>query len=105
MPMYEYKCPTCGTCFERVHSMSESDIVELCPECSFVANKVPSHCNLITDTNFCGTGKYDGRVCENRDDKIEGRKDWRHRLKKKQLRELDWSEVKNPKQKKPKPCR
>ncbi len=104
MPMYSYLCKACETGFERFHLMVDSDTVELCPKCSFVAHKIPVMCNLITDTNFVGTGTYDNRVCDNRDDKIEGRKDWRKRLKERQLRELDWSEVKNPKAPKPKPC-
>jgi len=100
MPIYEYNC--CGT-FEKFRLMKDSDKKTNCPVCGKVATKLISRCNLQTDTNFVGTGKYDDRVCDNRDDKIEGRKDWQRRLDKKNLRVLDWAETK-PKTNTPAPC-
>ncbi len=100
MPIYDYSC--CGH-FDEFHSMADSEIDALCPKCGKVATKVPSLCNLVTDTSFVGTGKYDDRVCEGRDDKIEGRQDWERRLKKKKLRVLDWAETK-PITRTPAPC-
>ena len=100
MPIYEYRC--CGT-FEGFHLMKDSDKKTKCPVCGKVAKKLISRCNLVTDTNFVGTGKYDDRVCDGRDDKIEGRKDWQRRLDKKKLRVLDKAEL-EPKMPTQAPC-
>ena len=32
MPIYEYRCPSCGTKFELLRSMSRSDESATCPE-------------------------------------------------------------------------
>lgn len=103
MPMYDYRCPECKGNFEAFASMRTVKQQEICPNCGALADKQISCPNLITDTNFCGTGVYDDRVCDNRDDKIRGRKDWKRRLKKKGLRELDWAELK-PRMPKPAAC-
>jgi len=99
--MYDYQC-VCGNKFERFAHMANTPKYVPC-KCGRLAKKAISAFNLRTDTSFFATGKYDINVCENRDDLIEGRKDWDRRLKKKKLRVLDWSEVKNPKQLKEKP--
>ncbi len=33
MPMYEYRCQTCGKAFERLRSMRDADAEIECPEC------------------------------------------------------------------------
>ena len=103
MPRYDFECPKCHRKFELYRSLSDFSRDEPCIFCHKTAVLVPSIPSLHTDSNFVGTGEYDNRLCVNRDDKIEGRKDWAHRLEKKNLRELDRSEVtKNPSV--PKPC-
>jgi putative FmdB family regulatory protein len=103
MPRYEYECIKCGR-FEIIVGMKEMEREVTCIHCNRrKAHLIPSLCALQTDSNFVGTGEYDNRVCANRNDKIEGRKDWNKRLNKKNLRELDRAEVtKNPP--KPVPC-
>ncbi len=102
MPMYDYSC-VCGNKFEVFARMLRVTKYQICQLCGRLAKKKITAPNVRTDTSFFATGKYDMNVCENRDDLIEGRKDWKRRLKKKKLRVLDWSEVKNPKQLKEKP--
>ena len=92
MPIYEYRCKEHGD-FEEFSRMSDYDKKRKCPKCGVIATKLISCPNLQTDTNFFATGQYDNRVCDNYDDKIEGRKDWQRRLDKKGLRELDWAEA------------
>ena len=100
MPLYDYKC--CGR-FEKFHLMKDSDEKTNCPVCGKVAAKVPSAFNLQTDTSFVGTGKFDDRICNGYDDKIEGRKDWQRRLDEKKLRVLDRAEL-EPTMPTPAPC-
>ena len=33
MPMYEYRCRTCGKMFEMLRRMQDADTGTLCPEC------------------------------------------------------------------------
>lgn len=33
MPMYDYRCPACGSRFEQFVRMSEADAPVTCPEC------------------------------------------------------------------------
>lgn len=33
MPLYEYRCLTCGKEFEKLVSFSEADAGHICPEC------------------------------------------------------------------------
>lgn len=33
MPMYDYRCPTCGSRFERFLRLTESDSAVPCPHC------------------------------------------------------------------------
>jgi putative FmdB family regulatory protein len=54
MPMYEYKCETCGFNFERRQRMSEEPI-KICPKCSGkVKRLIGSDINII----FKGSGFY-----------------------------------------------
>ena len=103
MPLYEFKCNRCRHEFDLYRKFKDSSRPARCPDCNGKAQKVISVPNVQTDTSFFATGCVDPRVCENGDDRIEGRKDWKRRLEKKGLRELDWAEVKNPKMPKPKP--
>ncbi|HDQ71710.1 MAG TPA: zinc ribbon domain-containing protein [Chloroflexi bacterium] len=34
MPLYEYQCSNCDTCFDALRSMSEADAPIACPRCS-----------------------------------------------------------------------
>ena len=101
MPRYDYKCYKCGRTKEIFRSMKANERIILC-QCKSIMKRVFSPPNLITDTNFVGTGRYDNRVCVNRDDKIEGRKDWKRRLQERNLQEVDISTLSNQKQVKPK---
>jgi putative FmdB family regulatory protein len=33
MPLYEYKCSDCGTCFDALRAMKEADAPIACPKC------------------------------------------------------------------------
>jgi len=33
MPLYEYKCSSCGKSFEELVSFSEADLTPTCPNC------------------------------------------------------------------------
>ena len=103
MPIYEYECRRCKLKFDLYRKFADSDRAAKCQNCNGRARKLISLPNLRTDTSFFATGCVDPRVCENGDDRIEGRKDWKRRLEKKGLRELDWAEVKDPKMPKPTP--
>lgn len=102
MPLYEYKCPKCGI-FNELRNVKERNHTAVCPSCLTKAEKVFSTPNIVTDTNFCGTGFIDPRVCESVKDPIRGRKDWQRRLDEKNLRVLDRSELEHPKMPKPEP--
>jgi putative FmdB family regulatory protein len=103
MPRYDYECSDCGRTFEEVRPLVEFARVVPCIYCHHKAMIRPSLCALQTDSNFVGTGEYDNRVCNGRNDRIQGRSDWNRRLNKKNLRELDRAEItKNPP--KPVPC-
>jgi len=34
MPLYEYCCSECGTCFDALRAMSDADAPIACPKCS-----------------------------------------------------------------------
>lgn len=103
MPLYEYRCRRCKFEFDLYRQVEDRGRAAKCPDCGGRARKLISAPALQTDTSFFATGCVDPRVCENVDDRIEGRKDWNRRLEKKGLRELDWAEVKNPKTPEPLP--
>jgi putative FmdB family regulatory protein len=54
MPIYEYRCPSCGHTFERLQSFSEPPVSD-CPECGGTDVK-----KLISQTSFAlkGGGWY-----------------------------------------------
>ena len=87
MPMYSYQC-ACGLIFDEFYSMSDDSSKSKCA-CGRTANKKYTPPALITDTSFFATGGYDKRVCNGRNDKIQGRKDWNERLEKRGLVEID----------------
>jgi len=33
MPLYEYKCSDCETCFDALRAMSDADVPIACPKC------------------------------------------------------------------------
>jgi putative FmdB family regulatory protein len=53
MPIYEYKCNSCGHRFERLQSFSEEP-VKACPRCGGDVRKFISHSSFILK----GTGWY-----------------------------------------------
>jgi len=53
MPIYEYKCNSCGHRFERLQSFSEEP-VKACPRCGGDVRKLISHSSFILK----GTGWY-----------------------------------------------
>ena len=53
MPIYEYKCDSCGYRFERLQSFSEEP-VKVCPRCGGNVRKLISHSSFILK----GTGWY-----------------------------------------------
>lgn len=87
MPLYEYKCP-CGATFDFYYSMQDDSSHAQCA-CGLIASKQFTIPSLKTDTSFFATGTYDDRLCENRNDVIQGRKDWDRRLEKKNLTVID----------------
>jgi hypothetical protein len=68
-----------------MRSFDDYDLPCICEECGGVAKKIISIPNLVTDTNFGYTGKYDVRLGG---PKIEGRKDFWRRAKNKGLKEV-----------------
>jgi len=53
MPIYEYKCNSCGYRFDRLQSFSEEP-VKVCPRCGGNVRKLISHSSFILK----GTGWY-----------------------------------------------
>ncbi len=53
MPIYEYKCNSCGHRFERLQSFNEEP-VKTCPRCGGEVRKLISHSSFILK----GTGWY-----------------------------------------------
>ena len=102
MPIYEYRCVKCGEQFELYQAMSEKH-ESVRHDCGNIAFRVWNPPALQTDTNFMFSGQYDNRLCRNRDDKIEGRKDFQRRLDEKNLQVIDNS-VFDKKQVLPEPC-
>ena len=52
MPLYEYRCPRCGT-FEQVHKFSDPPLAA-CPTCGGAVEKLPS----APAIQFKGSGWY-----------------------------------------------
>lgn len=55
MPLYEYKCVSCGHEFEKFKSFSESDDDEVCPDCGNVAKREIVDCGAVI---YKGSGFY-----------------------------------------------
>ena len=73
MPTYDYKCPKCGTLFERVQKMKDPHVAK-CPKCGAKAERQLSGGHGIV---FKGSGFYETdykRAGEKKDTK-EGAKD------------------------------
>lgn len=91
MPLYEYYCDICGTVTEDLRPIEERNNVCICGNCGFVAVKMMSTPNLVTDTNFGYTGKVDKRLGTK---PIEGRADWNRRVKEKNYAPLSQHDLK-----------
>jgi len=92
MPLYDYECPVCKHFQSELRRIAERNLLLLCEKCSSVMKRVVSTPNIVTDTNFGYTGKYDSRLGG---PKIEGRKDFWDRAKKKGLKEVDLRELRD----------
>ena len=73
----------------EIRSVAKMERPVVC-KCGGKARKIISRPNLITDTNFGYTGKYDRRLGG---PKIEGRKDFWTRAKNQGLKEVDLKEL------------
>ncbi|MFA5163824.1 MAG: zinc ribbon domain-containing protein [Patescibacteria group bacterium] len=93
MPLYEFKCKGCGDITEEYKNMSSKCRYIKCKSCGGSMVKIISRPNLITDTNFGYTGKFDSRLGGG---KIEGRQDFWNRVKAKGLQEIDIKSLENP---------
>ena len=74
MPTYDYKCPKCGTVFERVQKMKDPHVAK-CPKCGAKAERQLSGGHGIV---FKGSGFYETdykRAGEKKAGKEEGSKD------------------------------
>jgi putative FmdB family regulatory protein len=73
MPTYDYKCPKCGTLFERVQKMKDPHVAK-CPKCGAKAERQLSGGHGIV---FKGSGFYetDYKRAGEKKDKKEGPKD------------------------------
>lgn len=89
MPLYEFEC-ACGYRQSELRRIAERNVLLLCPRCCLAMKRVISTPNIVTDTNFGYTGKYDSRLGTH---KIEGRKDFWNRVKRKGLKEVDLKEL------------
>jgi len=94
MPNYSFHC-SCGNEFDEFYKMSDDSSSSLC-KCGKTAKKRFTVPGVVTDTSFFATGEYDARVCDNKDDKIQGREDWHRRLEERNLMEIDQSVLDAP---------
>lgn len=53
MPLYEYRCETCGRTFEKYRRMSEVDAEQKCPYCE--SEEVTRQLSTFA-TGGCGSG-------------------------------------------------
>lgn len=61
MPMYEYRCPSCATLFERLGSISERDDMARCPRCGHEGERLFSTFAAFTDSG--GASSAVGGCC------------------------------------------
>jgi len=58
MPIYEYVCPLCGTCFEEIRPASNPE-PGICPECASPAARCPSTFHIRGPFRHMDWGKHD----------------------------------------------
>lgn len=58
MPIYEYRCPKCGTSFEKLRRFAEADEPIECPQCGI---KTRDRLMSAFATSGCGAGAGGGR--------------------------------------------
>lgn len=57
MPLYEYECPDCGTCFDALRGMAEADDPIACPQCEgYQAQRVISLFSAVGDQGVIAGG-------------------------------------------------
>jgi putative FmdB family regulatory protein len=67
MPMYEYRCTTCGTVFEQLRRLSEADKDVACPACEsssaerLISGFATSGSASASGGGGCGSGGGRGR--------------------------------------------
>ncbi len=54
MPIYEYKCNKCGTCFEQIVFASDADTAFRCPSCD------STDTTRLMSSFACGSGSSSG---------------------------------------------
>lgn len=86
MPLYEYECNVCGFVTEEIRRMKERNKAIACKKCGCAAERIVSTFTAVSDTNFGFTGKVDTRLG---DKPIEGRQDYKQRMKEQGLIEVD----------------
>lgn len=63
MPMYEYRCPSCTTLFERLGAMSERDDQVRCPRCGREAERLFSTFAAFTGADGGASSAAGGGCC------------------------------------------
>lgn len=55
MPIYSYKCLSCGECYDAMRSFADSDTSDICPKCGGEAKRVFSEPATVI---YKGSGYY-----------------------------------------------
>ncbi len=72
MPIYEYRCPKCGTDFELMRSMSQSNDPAPCPKCGAVSERLVSASGSKIGYYIRAPGKSAFRQPDKSEKKSEG---------------------------------
>lgn len=85
MPLYDYKCPTCGARFERMLKLAELDQTQTCAHCGAAMNRQLSAPMVV--------GDYPGYECPITGKWIEGRRAHNENLARHECRILEPGET------------
>ena len=62
MPLYEFRCPSCGTEFELLLPMRNDGKPVRCPKCGTAADRLMSRCNFKVNVYNASNGySHSGR--------------------------------------------